>query len=206
MIGSRTDQMILMYTILHAIIPYCNPANFGCIPVSFYDQQIAAPQPYSVNLPFSDTDAFNFVENKLISEHIRHSQIWSFQRINGSLPCDLQTSLNFTDISQLPPLPFHRVFDRIAEHLDEKRPDEFAEAVLRFGTQTFNACRLVQDADNAPLIVERREMYRMREISLGFKISDTRCMFLVLLSPSVQIQTTEAPEQILRMDDIIVRP
>ena len=37
MIGAYTDQVILMYAVIHAVIPYCDAAYLGNISVSFDD-------------------------------------------------------------------------------------------------------------------------------------------------------------------------
>ena len=67
-----------MYTVLYASIPYCGSSDFGCIPVAFDNQQIAAPQPYSGELHFGETDSLDLLQDKLVSKHVRHTKVWFF--------------------------------------------------------------------------------------------------------------------------------
>ena len=85
----HADQVILMHAVPYAAIPNCRSADFGCVSVSFDNQQIAALQPYSGELPFGDTDSLDLAQDEPISKHIRHTEVWFFQRIKYPFLRDL---------------------------------------------------------------------------------------------------------------------
>ena len=124
--------------------------------MSFDYQQVAASQPHSRKLLLGEADTLDLVQCKLVSEHVRHAEVWCFQRKDGPLLRDLQTSLNISDRSQVLPLPSHGIFQGISKHFDEEGGDEFAKAIDGLGAQASNTFRPVQDTSDPSLLIERR--------------------------------------------------